>query len=90
MDSDDGTKAALRTTNREDILVFRPGQSLQYFVRFGRGKATHDKILWAIQSRDAPERASTMQSRINCVGIGASSPPDPERPGVAASDFISR
>jgi hypothetical protein len=32
MDGDDGSKAALRTPNRDDVLVFRPRQPLQHFA----------------------------------------------------------
>ena len=32
MDGDDGSKTALRTPNRDDVLVFGPGQPLQHFA----------------------------------------------------------
>jgi hypothetical protein len=50
MDGDDGSKSALDTTDRDDVLVLGPGQALQHFFCLGRGQATHDGILLAIEA----------------------------------------
>jgi hypothetical protein len=59
MDCDDGSKTALRTPNRDDVLVFGPGQTLQHVAWLGRGLVTHDEILWVIVCEMGTERAST-------------------------------
>ncbi len=67
MDRDDGSKTALRTPNRNDVLVFGPGQTLEHFVWFGAGQPTHDEIIWAIEPQKRSEGAFARQLR---TGLG--------------------
>jgi hypothetical protein len=61
---DDGSKTALRTSNRDDVLMFGPGQTLQPFVSLCRGQATHDEILGVAPLRSVTE--PKMVSRRTC------------------------
>jgi hypothetical protein len=63
MDGDDRSKTALRTPNRDDVLVFGPGQTLQHFARLGRGQGAHDEILWATGSEKRSKSASVSPIR---------------------------
>ena len=49
MDGDDRPETALRTANRDDVLVVGPGKTLSCLVWLRRGQVTHDEILWAIE-----------------------------------------
>jgi hypothetical protein len=77
MDGDDGSKAALRTPNRDDVLVFRPRQPLQDFTGLGRGQATHDEILWAIGSASHQTRPADVAVESLDYGLTAGGQMDP-------------
>ena len=55
MHGDNGAETALRTADRDDVLVVGPRQTLELCLWLGRGQATHDEILWAIVSEKCSE-----------------------------------
>ena len=56
MDSDDGSKTAPRTSNNDDVLMLRPGQTLQQLVRLGLAHAVHERN--SMRQIEEPERCT--------------------------------
>ena len=81
MDGDDRPETALRTPNRDDVLVFGPGKTLSCLVWLPSGEGQSRRKSTGRSSRVALGKASTRQIQAGLGQVAVRSAPRPERPG---------